>query len=115
MPICIWLFTTLQIHYSKIEKTTNYIEKLDNEITFRVSNYYNYLEQGSLVGFKAQINNNYLYPQFSGINVQGLMLELEKSVTESERSKIILARRALVKNIESDVRLTLAIRGWLVN
>ncbi len=113
LPMFIWLFTMLQVHFSSIEKTEAYIKKLDSEITFRVSNYYVHLDKGSFTSFETQINNSYLYPEFAGINIQGLMLELENRVKEREKSKITQARRAFINNDESNIRKSLNIRGWL--
>jgi len=112
LPLCIWLFTVLQIHYSNTQVKTSHIEKLDHEITLRVSNNIQYLDRGGLDQFKTQIDSFSVYPQFSGIKVQGLMLELEKIVSKEERNNIAEARNVLISGNEQEVRQKLKIRSW---
>ena len=112
LPVFMWLFTVLQTHYLHIQTTNDYIEKLDNEMTFRISNYYSHIEQGSLVHFKSQVNKSFVFPQFSGVGIQGLMLELEKNVPEKERDEILKARKSLISGNEDEVLKLINIRGW---
>lgn len=112
LPLCIWLFTALQAHYSTTEATQKAVVRLDNEITYRITNYWRYLQNGSVSAFVAEIDHRFAYPQYQGIKMQILMLELEKQLPQAQREPIAAARQALISGDKQRVHDSLMIRGW---
>lgn len=88
------------------------IKQLDNEIVYRVSNCYGRLKSGDVTGFIKDVDRHYIYPQFSGVGIQGLMLQLESLVCESDRSGIATARNALISGNKVEIENSLRIREW---
>jgi len=112
IPIFIWIFSTVQVYYSTKAAEGNYVSKLDSEITYRITNYDRFLTGGSLDKYKLTLDRENAFPQFAGFAIQGLMLELEKSLPESERVLVKKARMSLISGSEEEVLEALNIRGW---
>ena len=114
LPFILWFFSFIQFHYSSATEERDLIKIIDYEISFRISNYYNMLDEGNLIGFKTEIDDRYVFPQFQGVGIQGLILQLEGLVTDKDKQEIITARTSLISGNNDDIKTNLKIRGWVI-
>lgn len=114
LPLILWFFAFIQSHYTSFKEEQVLMKTIDNEISYRISNHYSMIHNGNLRGFKTELDNRYVYPQFSGIGIQGLMLQLEDLVPDAQRKEIVDARKSLVSGDDKEVKSRLEIREWLL-
>lgn len=112
LPFLLWFFAFIQNSYSEYEANQKLIRKIDNEMVYRISNNQGRLESGDVAGFIEDVDRSYIYQEFSGVGVQGLMLQLESLVSESDQEEIIVARNSLLSREKSKIESSLRIRGW---
>ena len=112
LPFLLWFFAFVQNTYAEYNENKKLIEKIDYEMMYRVSNFENRLQSGDVIGFIEDIDRNYVYPEFSGVGVQGLMLQLEGLVGKTDRQQIVLARNSLISKDKTKIEESLRIRGW---
>jgi hypothetical protein len=112
VPIMIWFLSYVQAAYKKHSEEQRQIARIDNEMIYRISNFENRLKGGDVIGFIADIDRHYAYPEFAGMRTQGLLLQLENVICEEKRPEITSARKALISKDQQAIQASLNIRGW---
>lgn len=97
LPILIWSFAAWQNYYMKQRDRTEYIERLDIEIAYRLAkNWCTLVHEKDFAKFSRKLDAaTGAFPEFNGWNMVALLFFLEKKVMKEERLIINRARVAI--------------------